>query len=301
MIYLLLAVFFGSSIAVFLKYLRRCGVGIGETICVNYIVATLVGIVVNAARYDLHINPLGEFWCWMAFVRGSFMVGALMMIAVATESYGVVMSTVASKVSFVVPVIGSWLLLGDREPLWLAVLGMLIALLLLCMDGKPMRWKGKIRMGIWHLPIVFLCYGLSNFLLRVAQNDITSRYGDDTVLIDAQFNAFASASFLFALICGTLLLVVRDLWKGTADSIKKTGVGWHSLWSGLSLGVVNMACTYCMMRALEETPTTLFYPIYNVGVVSITAFCGWLFFRERLTKYQVGGLLLSLLTLMSFT
>ena len=65
--YLLLAVFFGSSIAVFLKYLRRCGVGIGETICVNYIVATLVGIVVNAARYDLHINPLGEFWCWMAF------------------------------------------------------------------------------------------------------------------------------------------------------------------------------------------------------------------------------------------
>ena len=63
------------------------------------------------------------------------------------------------------------------------------------------------------------------------------------------------------------------------------------------LGFANIGCTSCMLRALVVMPTSLFYPLYNIGIVLVAALAGILFFGERMEWKQVAGLALAVVAI----
>ena len=48
-----------------------------------------------------------------------------------------------------------------------------------------------------------------------------------------------------------------------------------------------------MLKALGVMDASLFYPLYNVGVVLISLLVGVLFFKESLRPVQIGGIVLA--------
>ena len=68
-----------------------------------------------------------------------------------------------------------------------------------------------------------------------------------------------------------------------------------SIIGGVALGVINFFSTYCIFQAMRCFDNVILFPIYNIGVVSLTALIGWLVFKERLTWKNYLGLAIALI------
>ena len=100
-------------------------------------------------------------------------------------------------------------------------------------------------------------------------------------------DALTCTIFLMASAVGFLVCLVMG-------SFRKHKVTWRTLAAGLALGVINIGCTSCALRALRVLATGTFYPLYNIGIVILATLIGVLFFKEKLKWLQVAGLVLAI-------
>ncbi len=97
-------------------------------------------------------------------------------------------------------------------------------------------------------------------------------------------------SFLFG-----VLLVAYDLIKG------KSKWQWKSALGGLVLGTVNFFSTCCIYQAMRVFDNVVLFPIYNIGVVCLSALSGWLLFKEKLTWKNYLGLAIAIIAVLLIT
>ena len=86
-----------------------------------------------------------------------------------------------------------------------------------------------------------------------------------------------------------IILVVYELICGKSKWQTKSLVG------GMVLGVTNFFSTYCIFHAMCCFDNVILFPIYNIGVVSLTGLIGWLLFKEKLTWKNYLGLAIALI------
>ena len=94
--------------------------------------------------------------------------------------------------------------------------------------------------------------------------------------------------YFVALIFG-IIIVAYDLIRG------KSKWQWKSALGGIALGVINFFSTSSVYHAMRCFDNVVFFPIYNIGVVCLTAFVGWLFFKEKLTLKNYIGLIIAVI------
>ena len=99
-----------------------------------------------------------------------------------------------------------------------------------------------------------------------------------------------TVSFVFG-----LLLVGFDVWKG------KTKLQWKNAIGGIVLGVVNFFSTFFIYHAMRVFDNVVLFPIYNIGVVCLTALSGLLLFKEKLTWKNYLGLGIAILAVILIT
>ena len=94
--------------------------------------------------------------------------------------------------------------------------------------------------------------------------------------------------YLIAMVFG-IILVTYELLRGKSKWQTKSIIG------GVVLGVTNFFSTYCIFHAMRCFSNVMLFPIYNIGVVSLTALIGWLLFKEKLTWKNYLGLAIALI------
>ena len=97
-----------------------------------------------------------------------------------------------------------------------------------------------------------------------------------------------------ALVFG-LILVIVDLVRG------KSKWAWKNALGGLALGLVNYFSTSSIYQSMRVFDNVVLFPIYNIGVVSLTALIGWLFFKEKLTWKNYLGLAIAIIAVYLIT
>ena len=97
-------------------------------------------------------------------------------------------------------------------------------------------------------------------------------------------------SFLFG-----VALVAYDL------IAKKTKWQWKSALGGLALGTVNFFSTCCIYQAMRVFDNVVMFPVYNIGVVCLSALAGWLLFKEKLTWKNYLGLVIAIIAVILIT
>lgn len=304
MLYLVIAILFGSLFSVMLKICQQWKVDTLQVILFNYVFAFLITLApilyrmigpgggIPVQDFVLSKNSIGA-----CVLQGLLFLAGFYTMDRGTFHCGVALTTAAARAALVLPVLLSWMLLDQPAPSWIAV-GLILASMALIVlpaeDEEPVEAvpagkseKALRRTAALALVAVFLAYGFSDFMLKIAQHSVERVSGDNPALMANQMRALTCTIFLMASVFGLLLCLAKG-------SFRKHKVTWRSLVGGLALGLINIGCTSCVLKALGVLPTGTFYPLYNIGIVILATLIGVIFFKEKLKWLQVGGLALAI-------
>ena len=275
MIDLLLSVVFATSLFLIFKWFEKYGVDNSQGIIFNYLTAFTLGVLFNTDYNYTGIHE--ESWFWNTIILGVTFVTIFNVMAVTSQKIGVSVTSVANKMSLIVPVVVAYLIFQDQMT-WLKIAGVALAIPGVILVSKPRRGS-KRDMRYFYLPIiVFLGSGFIDTFLNYSR--------EIHQISDQELFSFIPPVFLTAAITGTILLLIR----------KKKPFQWKNVFWGIVLGIPNYGSIYFIMRALKTTgwESSVVFPVNNMAVVALSAVSSLLLFQERLTQTNWIGIILSL-------
>ncbi|MBP5536792.1 MAG: EamA family transporter [Bacteroidales bacterium] len=284
MIYFLIAVACASLFSIMFKLCRLKDVNISQAMLVNYAVGAIFCVcqVAAAIKSPSDISGFaGSLPFFLAAFLGILYVTGFIVRDFSTQKCGVALTTVSARSALAVPVILSWLFLGDKAPYWLAVIMVLVSLIMIAWPQGGFAADSKTARPLERLTILaelFIIYGICDFSLKFVQHLVSASVPAALVTLVVFVSAF-------------LISLVYCLVKGV---FRMHSFSWRELLAGSLIGIANSGCTVMVLRALGQMPATVFYPLYNVSVVLVCTLAGILFFKERPSGLQIAGMVLAL-------
>ena len=283
MIYLITAILFGSLFAILFKIFQRNGIDALQAIGINYVVAFALGSL-GSLTQGFSTTGMAS-WILPAMGAGLFMMGSFVTMNMTTRSHGIAIATIAARVAFVVPVLCAFLFLHGDEPRWLASALVIASLLLIFHHRQEINTSTRNLLN----PIpVFICYGMANFLLKLSQQIVAQNGGDN-----AELSLVTGVAFLSALLFTVIYYMMQP--RSSRQPLR-----WNNVVAGIVLGVVNMGCTFFLLKSLMTIDSSVFYPVYNITIVLIATLAGRFGFGERLTPLQYGGIAVAIAAIILF-
>lgn len=287
MIHLILAIVFSTAIFVVMRLFSRVGIDNHQALSWNYLTATVAGFLVSALNGPLS-SPVGEPWFPLSLLTGFWFILTYVLMLVSSQRSGVTLTSLSSKLSVVIPTLFGVLFLKEQLG-WLSAMGVALALvaLFLVVGGRDQSdaKATKSSLLIQLLPLlIFFCTGIGDVLMKLTE---TANHADDPTPMIA---FIYSVSFLFS-----LPLVGYDLVKGASRW------QWKSAAGGILLGVVNFFSTFFVYHAMRVFDNVVLFPVYNIGVVCLSALAGLAFFREKLTWKNYVGLAVAIIAVILIT
>ena len=279
MIYLILAILFSTGVFVAMRLFERFGLDNHQALMWNYVFATCTGFVV-CDSFETVPQLVSEPWFGLSILTGFWFIFTYLLMTSSTQRSGVTVTSLSSKLSVVLPILAGVVWLGEKLN-FVASLGIVLALvaLVLVVGGRNTKTVKNQSSGtkswiVALLPVfIFFGTGTGDILMKVTEQQNTE--GDLGFMI-----AFI---YFVALVFG-VIIVVWDLARG------KSKWQWKSAIGGVGLGIINYFSTYCVYNSMRYFDNVVLFPIYNIGVVSLTALIGWLCFKEKLTWKNYLGL-----------
>lgn len=284
MLYLILAIVFSSGVFVTMRFFKRFELDNHQALMWNYVFATVTGFLI-CRHYDTIPQLVHESWFCLSLLTGFWFIFTYLLMTASTQSSGITITSLSSKLSVVLPTLAGVLIFHERLNLKVAA-GIALALVALVLvlggDGKTSDNDRKIN---WLLPVlIFFGTGTGDILMK----------------LNEQYNNGHNMGFMIAFIylIATLfgiVLVAYDLIRGKSEWQIKNLLG------GIALGVINFFSTYCVFHAMRYFDNVVLFPIYNIGVVCLTALIGWLLFKEKLSWKNYLGLAIAIVAVVLIT
>jgi drug/metabolite transporter (DMT)-like permease len=281
MINLILGILFFNLILILFKLFDRYKVDNLQAIVVNYLVAGFCGFQFSGLTISTQ-ELIQLDWLYIAFMIGSIFVIVFNMVATGAQKIGMAITTVANKMSVILPVIASFFLYGDKITL-LKIGGIILALIgvyLSTMNGKKLNFD---RSYLWLLALVFFGQGVADILFNYAQ---------EIYVEPTEAEIFIAMLFFAAFVTGSLILITKVIQK--KEKLRAKNLLW-----GIALGIPNYLTVFYFFKALESDfmESSQVYPILNMGVIVMSAITGFLLFREKLSTRNWIGIGLSVVAI----
>lgn len=293
MIYLILAILFSTGVFVAMRLFERFKLDNHQALMWNYVFATTTGFVI-CEKFDTLPQLVAEPWFGLSILTGFWFIFTYLLMTASTQRSGVTVTSLSSKLSVVLPTLAGVILFGETLN-FVATMGIVLALVVLVLVVGSGYSTDSSRDAIHRISngdaMNRVCtgkYGMITALLPVFIFFGTGA-GDIFMKITEQQNVSDDMGFMIAFIYSValvfgIIIVVFDIVRG------KSKWQWKSAMGGIMLGVINYFSTYCVMNAMRFYDNVVLFPIYNIGVVSLTALIGWLCFKEKLTWKNYLGL-----------
>ncbi len=290
--FLILCILSSSSIFVIFKSIDRFDIPPFPIIVINYLAASILGFIINTGDANPGTIRSAE-WLPISIIIGILFIIMFFLIAFSSQKAGISVTTVASKMSVIFPIIFS-LLIDPSDKLTLLKAAAIITTLggVALTIFKPLR-KGSFDPAVIYLPLIlFFGMGIVDSLVKFAQHRYVGNA--DTAL-------FSAILFLNAFLSGLIALLFFPRYRA---SFKRPAV-WA--W-GLLLGAVNFGSIFFLVSALnysspsgEVIDSSAIFGVNNIGIVGLSVLLGLWIFRERLLPINWIGIILSALALLLFT
>lgn len=289
--FLLLCILSSTAIFIVFKSIDRLGIPSFPVIVINYLVATILGLLLNRGEIDL--SALGGYnWLPFSMIIGVMFILMFFLVAYSSSKAGLSVTTVASKMSVIFPIVFSMILdHSDRFSLLKGV-AILLALAGVALTVyKPL--KGKARNGVILIPLLlFIGMGVVDSLVKMAQHRYVS---------DNETALFSAILFFNALFSGLVAMLFYR--KYNRHFLRPRVWAW-----GLLLGTVNFGSIYFLVRSLnyvspagKSIDSSVVFGANNISIVALSVLVGLLVFREKLSAINWTGVALSALALILFS
>jgi len=292
MVALLLAILCTAGLLILFRGFPRARVNSLHAIALNYGVAAAWGWGF-AGGYPAFEASAHLPWVLAGALGGLGFIFIFRLTATSTVEWGMATTSVASKLSLVIP---SGILLAlhpTDDPNALKIIGMTCAIPAVVLSSWPEPGAGP--RGRWWVPFALFLGGGAVDLLFAWYG------GEEHMTAPEHPYLFAALPFTTAFFTGLVVLGVER-----ARSIRNTGspVGWtrQDLIGGILLGTTNFGSLYFLLEAYArvDLDRSAIVPVLNLGVVVLSALTGWFFFSEHIRRTHAAGLALGLLSILLF-
>jgi len=289
--FLLLCILSSTAIFVTFKTINRFNIPAFPVIVINYLVATLLGFLIYRGDTGLTSIP-GSRWLSISIIIGILFILMFFLVAYSTRKAGISVTTVASKMSVIFPIVFSLIIDPSDQLSILKSAAVLIALGGVVLTVYKPEREHPERNIIFIPLLLFVGMGLVDSLVKLAQQQYVS---------DEETALFSAILFLNAFISGILAAIFYR--KHNRYFLKGKVWGW-----GLLLGSVNFGSIFFLVRALHYTSpsgmhmdSSVIFGVNNISIVALSALVGLLVFSEKLKFINWVGVILSALVLLLFT
>ena len=273
MIALSLTIILTTILFLVFKEFQKRNINTNQAITFNYLTAALIALFIGDVNYNIY-NLINTDWFYSTIALGIFFIVMFNVMAITTQKLGISISSMASKMSLIIPVIGAVIFQNASIGVY-KILGIIIAIISVYLTFKKSGQTAKPTLAI----ILFLGAGILDMWLDSIRNNFLSSTVD--------FNLFIVTVFFTAFSVG-LIKVIWDRKK----IIRKNIV------AGIVLGVPNYFSIYFVLLALENLGGIYVFPILNIGVVLLSAIISWLFYQEQMSKTNWMGIVLACLSIL---
>ena len=281
MIYLLGSIVLTSWLTLAFKVVERFGLNPLQVIVFNYFFTVMTGSILNG-----HINNYAadtqQDWFFWACLMGTVFIVLFNIIAFTAQRIGVAVTSVANKLSLVIPFIFSIYLYNEKAT-WLKILGIIIALVAVVLTCLPAKKQKHQQRNHWLYIMPVLLFLGSGFL------DTMIKYVEHHFLNAENVNDYLITAFTMSALLGIVILAFQFL-SG------RDKFSWKAVVLGVCIGIPNYFSIWCLMEVLKQysNNSSAIIPINNMGIVLFSAVVAWLAFRERLSVLNWIGIILSL-------
>lgn len=289
--FLILCILSSTAIFVTFKTINRLHIPAFPVIVINYLAATLLGLLIYKGDTSLASIP-GSPWLPISIIIGIMFILMFFLVAFSTRKAGLSVTTVASKMSVIFPIVFSLIIDPDDQLSLLKAVAVVTALGGVVLTVYKADGTHPERSVILIPLLLFVGMGLVDSLVKLAQQRYVS---------DNETALFSAILFLNAFVSGLLAAVLyRKYWP---DFLKGAVWGW-----GLLLGCVNFGSIFFLVRALHYTSpagkhmdSSVIFGANNISIVALSVLVALIVFRERLKLTNWIGVLLSAVALLLFT
>ena len=288
---LLLCILSSTAIFVIFKTIHRFNIPSFPVIVINYLVATILGFVIYNGNRSLD-SILSSRWLIISIIIGIMFIIMFFLVAYCTKKAGLSVTTVASKMSVIFPIIVS-LAIDPSDHISLMKSAAIVIALggLLFTVYKPE--KVSPERGIIYIPLLlFLGMGIVDSMVKLAQQ---------LYVTDQETALFSAILFLNAFLAGSIAILFSR--KHHHYFIRRAVWGWGAL-----LGVVNFGSIFFLVKSLNYTSasgksmdSSVIFGANNISIVALSVLVGLVIFKEKLQVINWIGIGLSALALLLFT
>ena len=283
MIYLILAIVFSTGVFAAMRLFERFKLDNHQALMWNYVFASGTGFAI-CKDWDSMPQLVAEPWFGLSLLTGFWFIFTYLLMTASTQRSGVTVTSLSSKLSVVLPILAGVVMLSERLN-FVASTGIVLALVALVLVLGGRGGSNEKHNKNWLLPVcIFFGTGTGDILMKITEQ---RNAGDDL--------GFMIAFIYFVALIFGVIIVAYDLIRG------KSKWQWKSAIGGIGLGVINFFSTSSVYHAMRSFDNVVLFPIYNIGVVSLTAVIGWLVFKEKLTLKNYIGLIIAVIAVILIT
>jgi drug/metabolite transporter (DMT)-like permease len=285
MLFLLLSILSSTGIFLIFRLIEKRGINNFPVIVVNYFTAAILGFALNS-RMPADPEPFPAGFYALAILIGILFIIMFFVVAWSSQKSGMAVTTIAGKMSVVIPIVFSILYDPQDTLSQLKALGVLIALLgvLLTIYKKKTQLPGP---SFIYLPVIlFFGMGFVDSLVKLAQYEYIS---------DTNLSLFTAILFSISAMSGAIASFFRRGWFNSLFAIRAL------LWGAL-LGGVNFGSIYFLVKTLNyihpehgTIDSSVVFGINNIGIVAFSVILGMLIFREKLSMINKAGIMICII------
>jgi drug/metabolite transporter (DMT)-like permease len=274
--FLILSILASTAILLLFRIFETHRIRLLPAIAINYLAASGLALFISGRSGSLIPKELAS-WMWMAIIIGIIFVLMFILIGKTTQKAGITNTSVASRMSVVIPMIFSIIYYGETIS-FLKTVGLLLAPVSVLLVVYRNQSSGRSGGQMWLPILVFFGVGLTDSLVKYTQQDH---------LVSQQVITFSGYLFLISMVSSGLLLLGRH---------KKPLIQKKEWIGGLFLGICNLASLYFFIQALNHSgfDSSIVFGINSTGIVFLSSLAGFSVFKEHLSRLNILGLALAM-------
>jgi len=268
MIFFLLALFFSIGILIIFKAFEKYEIRNLQAIVVSYFISGALAVGYSYSNNNI-TEVIGNNYIIAIILGISFFIG-FVFLSLSTQKLGLSITSIAVNISVIIPVIVAAIIYKEKIYGY-HLLGLMLAFPGFYLILKP-NTKEQIQWKLILYPIIlFFIGGLNNSLLR--QAEINGAMDSPMAFLGILFSIAFAISVIYTII------TKREL------SLLKKELGF-----GILLGIFNFSSTYFFLKSLDIFHSALYFSIYNLSFIAISALVGLTLYKEKLSKTNYIGL-----------
>ncbi len=273
-----------NLLIIIFKLFARYKVDNLQALIVNYFTAAVMGILFSESSISIE-GILKAPWLYHGIAIGALFIVVFNFYAFGTQKVGISVTTVANKMSLIIPVGAALVLYPDDKITISKIIGFILAIIGIYLSSTK---KGKLNFNkkyLWLILAVFIGQGIADAI-----------FNDASQLVRGDSMPFFIALFVIAGISGILILTGKSL--ASAPKLEFKNIIW-----GIALGIPNFFSLWFMLKALSSPDLngSEVFPLVSMGVVVLSSVIGLVLYKEKLEKSNWLGVLLAVGSIASFT